>query len=213
MYKRDEDGIVLVDQDQCRGWRMCVTGCPYKKVYFNHKTGKAEKCTMCYPVWRLGSQPCVRRRASGACATSGCFFTTPTRSRPRQRSRTKDLMAAQKDLLLNPNDPEVIAAAQRDGIPATGSKPRSSRRSTSSHASTTWLCRCILSTARCRWFGTSHRCRLSSTHLVETGHDGEDIGNLFGAIDAMRIPWSTSRNCSRLAMWNRSTRCSASSPR
>src|SRR5690606_16904036 len=39
MYKRAEDGIVLVDQDKCRGWRMCVTGCPYKKVYFNHKTG------------------------------------------------------------------------------------------------------------------------------------------------------------------------------
>ena len=47
MYKRAEDGIVLVDQDACRGWRMCVTGCPYKKVYFNHKTGKAEKCTLC----------------------------------------------------------------------------------------------------------------------------------------------------------------------
>ncbi|NUR87882.1 MAG: 4Fe-4S dicluster domain-containing protein, partial [Nonomuraea sp.] len=29
MYKRSEDGIVLVDQDRCRGWRMCVTGCPY----------------------------------------------------------------------------------------------------------------------------------------------------------------------------------------
>ena len=49
MYKRAEDGIVLVDQDACRGWRMCISGCPYKKVYFNHRTGKAEKCTMCYP--------------------------------------------------------------------------------------------------------------------------------------------------------------------
>ena len=49
IYKRAEDGIVLVDQDRCRGWRMCVTGCPYKKVYFNHRTGKAEKCTFCYP--------------------------------------------------------------------------------------------------------------------------------------------------------------------
>jgi len=35
MYKRAEDGIVLVDQEQCRSWRMCVSGCPYKKVYFN----------------------------------------------------------------------------------------------------------------------------------------------------------------------------------
>lgn len=31
MYKRDEDGIVLVDQEACRGWRYCMTGCPYKK--------------------------------------------------------------------------------------------------------------------------------------------------------------------------------------
>ena len=66
MYKRAEDGIVLVDQDQCRGWRMCVSGCPYKKVYFNHKTGKAEKCTMCYPRLEVGlptvcSETCVGR--------------------------------------------------------------------------------------------------------------------------------------------------------
>ena len=58
MYKRSEDGIVLVDQDQCRGWRMCVSGCPYKKVYFNHKSGKAEKCTLCYPRLEVG-QPTV----------------------------------------------------------------------------------------------------------------------------------------------------------
>ncbi len=25
MYRRAEDGIVLVDQDRCRGWRMCVS--------------------------------------------------------------------------------------------------------------------------------------------------------------------------------------------
>ena len=54
IYKRTEDGIVLVDQDRCRGWRMCVTGCPYKKVYFNHRTGKAEKCTFCFPRVEVG---------------------------------------------------------------------------------------------------------------------------------------------------------------
>src|SRR5699024_3444722 len=66
IYKREEDGIVLVDQDKCRGWRMCVTGCPYKKVYFNHKTGKAEKCTFCYPRIEVGiptvcAETCVGR--------------------------------------------------------------------------------------------------------------------------------------------------------
>ena len=54
IYKREEDGIVLVDQDRCRGWRMCVSGCPYKKVYFNHRTGKAEKCTFCFPRIEVG---------------------------------------------------------------------------------------------------------------------------------------------------------------
>ena len=66
MYKRTEDGIVLVDQDKCRGWRMCVSACPYKKVYFNHLTGKAEKCTLCYPRLEAGeptvcSETCVGR--------------------------------------------------------------------------------------------------------------------------------------------------------
>ena len=64
IYKRAEDGIVLVDQDRCRGWRMCVSGCPYKKVYFNHRTGKAEKCTFCFPRVEVGiptvcSETCV----------------------------------------------------------------------------------------------------------------------------------------------------------
>ncbi|MFP3944583.1 MAG: 4Fe-4S dicluster domain-containing protein, partial [Alphaproteobacteria bacterium] len=45
IYKREEDGVVLIDQDKCRGWRMCVSGCPYKKIYYNWTTGKSEKCT------------------------------------------------------------------------------------------------------------------------------------------------------------------------
>ena len=45
---------------------MCVSACPYKKVYFNHATGKAEKCTLCYPRLEVGqptvcSETCVGR--------------------------------------------------------------------------------------------------------------------------------------------------------
>ncbi|MEJ7705127.1 MAG: 4Fe-4S dicluster domain-containing protein [Geodermatophilaceae bacterium] len=45
---------------------MCVTGCPYKKIYFNHRTGKAEKCTFCFPRIEVGlptvcSETCVGR--------------------------------------------------------------------------------------------------------------------------------------------------------
>ncbi len=66
IYKREEDGIVLIDQDKCRGWRMCITGCPYKKIYFNWKSGKSEKCIFCYPRIESGmptvcSETCVGR--------------------------------------------------------------------------------------------------------------------------------------------------------
>lgn len=66
IYKREEDGIVLIDQDKCRGWRMCISGCPYKKIYFNWKSGKSEKCIFCYPRIEAGqptvcSETCVGR--------------------------------------------------------------------------------------------------------------------------------------------------------
>jgi nitrate reductase beta subunit len=57
LYKRGEDGIVLVDQEACRGWRACVVACPYKKVYFNWKTGKSEKCILCFPRLETGQPP------------------------------------------------------------------------------------------------------------------------------------------------------------
>ncbi|MFB6170058.1 MAG: 4Fe-4S dicluster domain-containing protein, partial [Haloarculaceae archaeon] len=43
------DGIVLVDQERCRGYRYCVEGCPYDKVYYNVLRKKSEKCIFCYP--------------------------------------------------------------------------------------------------------------------------------------------------------------------
>ncbi len=49
IYKREEDGIVLVDQDRCRGYRHCVQACPYKKVMYNAFTKQSEKCIFCYP--------------------------------------------------------------------------------------------------------------------------------------------------------------------
>jgi nitrate reductase beta subunit len=57
IYKRPEDGIVLVDQGRCRGYRECVKGCPYKKVFFNPMTGTSEKCIACFPKIDMGIQP------------------------------------------------------------------------------------------------------------------------------------------------------------
>jgi nitrate reductase beta subunit len=95
-----------------------VSGCPYKKVYFNHRTGKAEKCTFCFPRIEAGqpticSETCVGRlrylglilydadRVLGAAAT------------PDQQ----DLYQAQLDVFLDPHDPAVQAEAREAGIP------------------------------------------------------------------------------------------------
>ncbi|MBF0517561.1 MAG: dehydrogenase [Nitrospirae bacterium] len=54
IYKRPEDGIVLVDQSRCRGYRECVRACPYKKPMFNVETRISEKCIGCYPKMEQG---------------------------------------------------------------------------------------------------------------------------------------------------------------
>ena len=49
IYKREEDGIVLIDQERCRGYRKCVEACPYKKPMWRSTTRTSEKCIGCYP--------------------------------------------------------------------------------------------------------------------------------------------------------------------
>ena len=118
MYKRAEDGIVLVDQDQCRGWRMCVSGCPYKKVYFNHKTGKAEKCTLCYPRLEVGQPTVCSETCVGRLRYLGVIFYDADRvAEAAATPNEQDLFEAQKSIMLDPHDPAVVAAAQKEGIP------------------------------------------------------------------------------------------------
>ncbi len=57
IYKRPEDGIVLVDQKRCRGYRECTRACPYKKVFYNPMTSASEKCIACYPKIENGLHP------------------------------------------------------------------------------------------------------------------------------------------------------------
>lgn len=49
IYKREEDGIVLIDQERCRGYRKCVEACPYKKAMYRPTTRTSEKCIACFP--------------------------------------------------------------------------------------------------------------------------------------------------------------------
>jgi nitrate reductase beta subunit len=54
IYKRPEDGVVLIDQQRCRGYRKCVENCPYKRPMYNHSTRISEKCIACYPRMEEG---------------------------------------------------------------------------------------------------------------------------------------------------------------
>lgn len=117
MYKRDEDGIVLVDQEACRGWRYCMTGCPYKKVYFNWKTNKAEKCTFCFPRIEAGLPTVCSETCTGRIRYLGVLLYDADRVQEAASTPDeKDLYQAQCDLFLNPHDPAVIGQARKDGI-------------------------------------------------------------------------------------------------
>ncbi|QJW37275.1 nitrate reductase subunit beta [Cellulosimicrobium protaetiae] len=189
MYKRAEDGIVLVDQDACRGWRMCVTGCPYKKVYFNHKTGKAEKCTLCYPRLEVGlptvcSETCVGRlRYLGL-----VLYDADQVTQAAAVEDEHDLLASQRAVFLDPNDPAVIAAARQEGIPEDWI--------TAAQNSPIWdlISRYEIAlplhpeyrTLPMVWYIPP----LSPVVDVVTasGNDGEDGRTLFAAISQLRIP-------------------------
>ena len=118
IYKREEDGIVLIDQEKCRGWRMCVSGCPYKKIYYNWESGKSEKCTFCYPRIESGlptvcSETCVGRiRYLGV-----VLYDADKIKAAASVAGEQELYDAQLDVFLDPNDPEVIKAARENGVP------------------------------------------------------------------------------------------------
>ncbi len=118
MYKREEDGIVLVDQEACRGWRMCVSNCPYKKVYFNWQTGTAEKCTLCYPRIEAGMPTVCAETCVGRIRYIGVVLYDADRvEEAASVAEPKDLLDAQLDVFLDPEDPEVRRQAEIDGIP------------------------------------------------------------------------------------------------
>jgi complex iron-sulfur molybdoenzyme family reductase subunit beta len=65
IYKRGEDGIVLVDEKRCQGIRACIQACPYKKVYYNSELRISQKCIGCYPRLETGVPPACLAQCPG----------------------------------------------------------------------------------------------------------------------------------------------------
>ncbi len=116
LYKRGEDGIVLVDQKRCRGWRACVAACPYKKMFYNWNTGKSEKCILCFPRLETGQAPACFHSCVGRIRYLGVLLYDASRIEEVASLPSDKLIEGQRSLILDPNDPEVISAARRNGV-------------------------------------------------------------------------------------------------
>ncbi|GAA1751441.1 nitrate reductase subunit beta [Agromyces humatus] len=189
MYKRVEDGIVLVDQDACRGWRMCVSGCPYKKVYFNHKTGKAEKCTLCYPRLEVGLPTVCSETCVGRLRYLGLVLYDADRvaAAATIEDETK-LLDAQRSVFLDPHDPAVVEAARDAGIAEDWID--AARRSPIWKLINDYKVALPLHpeyrTMPMVWYIPPLSPVVDV--VADSGADGEDARTLFAAIDRLRIP-------------------------
>lgn len=117
IYKRGEDGVVLINQDVCRAWRMCVTACPYKKSYYNWHTGKSEKCILCFPRIEAGLAPACMHSCVGRIRYLGVVLYDADMIEKAATADESALVDMQLNMILNPFDPNVIKAAKENGIP------------------------------------------------------------------------------------------------
>lgn len=116
IYKRGEDGVVLINQDVCRAWRMCVTACPYKKSYYNWHTGKSEKCILCYPRIEAGLAPACMHSCVGRIRYLGVVLYDADRIPEVASADESMLIEKHMEILMDPFDPKIIAAAKANGI-------------------------------------------------------------------------------------------------
>lgn len=84
-FKRESDGIVMMDMHRCIGCRFCMAACPYGARSFNYRDprpfinekeenlefptrmkGVVEKCTLCYERLAKGLQPACVEASKGA---------------------------------------------------------------------------------------------------------------------------------------------------
>ena len=116
VYKRGEDGVVLINQNKCRSWRMCVSACPYKKSYYNWNSGKSEKCLLCYPRLESGQAPACMHTCVGRIRYLGVLLYDADRIQEIASCDEKDLVNKQMEIYVNPFDPEIIKSAKDNGV-------------------------------------------------------------------------------------------------
>lgn len=121
IYKREEDGIVLIDQDKCRGWRLCISGCPYKKSTSTGKAASQKNVSSVTHELSQANPPCAQKPAWVASGIWACCFTTLTASRKRRAPSVKltSMNASAKyssihTILSDRGSPETRYSTKRD---------------------------------------------------------------------------------------------------
>lgn len=70
IYKRD-DGIVLINQELCKGHKSCILACPYKRIFWSSVQNCAEKCHFCFPRLEEGKAPMCAAACTGRAIFAG----------------------------------------------------------------------------------------------------------------------------------------------
>ena len=70
MYRDEEKGVVLHDDQRCIGCSACLWACPYGAVTINPMNGKAVKCDSCLSRREQGQPPAC----TAACPTKALRF-------------------------------------------------------------------------------------------------------------------------------------------
>src|SRR6185369_5496538 len=127
--------------------------------YFNHKSGKAEKCTFCYPRVEVGIPTVCAETCVGRLRYLGLFLYDADAAAAREQGIPEDWLDAAR------RSP-VYALAKTYGV-ALPLHPE-------------------YRTMPMVWYVPPLSPVVDL--LSEQGHDAEDRDVLFGAIDALRIP-------------------------
>jgi nitrate reductase beta subunit len=97
---------------------MCISGCPYKKIYYNWQSGKAEKCTFCFPRIEAGQPTVCSETCVGRIRYLGVLlYDADLIEQAASTANEQDLYEEQLKCFLDPHSPAVIAEARKQGIP------------------------------------------------------------------------------------------------
>ena len=85
-------------------------------LVYNWNTGKSEKCILCYPRLEAGQAPACMHSCVGRIRYLGVMLYDADRIKAIASADESELVDLQLEMLLDPFDEEVIAAAKKNGV-------------------------------------------------------------------------------------------------